>query len=85
MLNGLVGGAILTYADRVVAPHKDGGQLLQGSQAHRRTHVVRKYQEGTAVGAGQPRLHNTVEHVTHSVLAHPEVDNAPVRAIFLRV
>ena len=40
MLDGLVGGAVLSQADGVVGHHKDGARLAQCRHADGRPHVV---------------------------------------------
>ena len=83
VLHGLVGGAVLAHPNGVVGEHEHGAHPHERGQAHRRAHVVHEHHEGPAVGAGQAVQGDPVDDRPHGVLAHPEVEGAPVGAVAL--
>ncbi len=78
MLDGLVGGAVLAQADRVVGPDVGDGQVHERGEADGRPHVVAERQEGAAVGPGQALQGDAVEYGAHGVFADAEVQGPAV-------
>src|SRR5665811_1064843 len=73
VLDGLMGRSVLSETDGVVGPDEGHGQLLEGGQSNRRTHVVREHQEGAAVGTSESLQRDSVEDAAHAELADAEV------------
>ena len=75
VLNGLVGGAVLADADRVMGKHEHHRQLHEGRQADRRFHVVAEHQERRGVRT-QVRQRHAIGDRAHGVFTDTEVQVA---------
>ena len=74
LLDGLVGGAVLAQAHRVVGPRVDDVGLRQRREADRRSHVVAEDEEGAAHGEHPAVARHAGHGRAHGVLADPVVD-----------
>mmetsp|Transcript_55610 Transcript_55610/g.120059 ORF Transcript_55610/g.120059 Transcript_55610/m.120059 type:complete len:354 (+) Transcript_55610:370-1431(+) len=75
VLNGLMGGPVLSDADGIVREDEDARQLHDGGESDRRPHVVHKDQEGRAKGP-EPGEGHSVHNGSHGVLSDAEVEVA---------
>ncbi len=75
LLHRLVGGAVLTDADRVVGEDVDDRNLHQRAEPEGRPHVVAE-DEKTRPVRSHLTMRQTVEDRSHGVLPHPEVQVA---------
>ena len=74
VLDGLVGGAVLAQAHRVVCPRVDDVALRQRRQPDRRAHVVAEDEEGAAHREHAAVAGHAGHGRAHGVLADPVVD-----------
>ncbi len=76
MLDGLVGGTVLSEADRVVGPRIDDVLVGERADPHRAAHVVAEDEEGAAHRDDAAMGRHPVHDPAHTVLAYAVVDEA---------
>src|SRR5579884_2863740 len=65
--------AVFTEENAVMGKNKDRADPHEGSKANSRPHVIRKDQEGRAIGYQSTECHS-VQRSAHRVLAHPKME-----------
>ena len=78
MFNRLVRGAVFTKTDAVMRHDEDDALLHKGGEADGRTAVIRKLQEGAAVGNNPAMQRHAVHHRRHAMFAYAIMDIASV-------
>ena len=74
MLDGLMGGSVFPYSNRVMGHHPDHRKLHQRGHAHGRTQIVGEHEERRAERSEPSMGGDRIAGCAHGMFTHPKVD-----------